>query len=588
MLIYSVFFYFFVIIRILFPTQAMEGTPEEIQMHQIQKDAGILQRILKKNDGNSTICDKDYGEIADRMIASVCAQIPAEQSTLYNYNLGKVIELYEGDKESGRLNGVRLTWLGIQLAMAVTPPLKKLTLHFKDEDCEFVDVKDTPALQLMKDGTFRLFGRQRNGLISDPIDPTTLKKNYYLLKPQLNTLWNKRKGFQCLEENFLKAILKEGLHVIPQSEKSIYGLPTDAFINHLKSKIKIIKGVKTPFWLWDFEILEENEKENNSESPYSLTKICHLFAQPLPVYQGNSGFSPKASLLMAQHGIFLYSVNSLRGAGHIVHGGLLRTPAERTIHDIIHYHSQWLQPSTSVNYGNFHDFSSKLGLVQSFHEAHTAWKEMFKTICALLDHPDLSIKAKSKLEVVSFMIQHELDSHEIPSIFKLFDKLPTGIELMRKAIELSIEDIEDFLNKPDNKEEFYKDYCLNSINLQKGRSQETKEKLYQNIKGLKIEEDPQHLYHAQLSCQFNMHQRGREDFVDQKITAYRMNHYCYWKTFFRDLGHLLINKGLWNPENQKLGTTYSISEVRENLIETHKWALKNLAAGKKLYQILHS
>jgi hypothetical protein len=94
---------------------AMEDE-EQAQTAQIQRDAKALLTILDDHKGDAFAYDIRYSELGDRLIDFARNVKTPDQEK----NFQIVSTHYEGDKQNNKLNSFRLTWLGIQLSMALT------------------------------------------------------------------------------------------------------------------------------------------------------------------------------------------------------------------------------------------------------------------------------------------------------------------------------------------------------------------------------------------------------------------------------------------------------------------------------------
>lgn len=357
--------------------------------------------------------------------------------------------------------------------------------------------------------------------------------------------------------------------------ESRFGSIITAYIEDLLQKYDA-----QPIWLLPF-----SELENNFQFPFfNALKKCHLFSQPLAVYKGKSSFSVRDYLKATAQGVFLYCLNPSRGKGHMIHGGVYTTPAEKTMHDGTHFLNQWLTSGNSYK-SPFTTFIEDKPLVEKYKKGANVWRNLARnTLNALNDPFLLSSEEQAKLEIMAFQILHE-GPNTIPSLMQRLNNGPFSlIDVAKLAAKLWQEDLVSKLDLPDDKDEYYKEFCsdLERRLRRKGNF---------SIKIKEIEESSEYLYYANVLYTVSLEKSsaGTEELeYDVQTSIAAIDHYDKWKLFYRDLAHMLRSRKFWKPENIRLGTSYKISEIRQILcIDIYNWFLKSLEPGGKLYPVFN-
>lgn len=448
----------------------MFAADEDAQLKQIRKDVKILSTILERHKANPFANDPEYTQLGDSMINSCLKWKLRGQEDKFE----KVQELYEKDKEENKLNSLRITWLGIQLSMAITPSIwpKKLPVCSSDK---YIEILEKP----------------HNG---------------------------------------------------------------------------------TPLWLLDFNSLEQAEMAGNAKL-FSGIKVCHLFAVPFAIYTGNSAFSTTELFTNVKHGVFPYCLNAENGKGHIVHGGIFKKPNQKTLHDIIHYHTQWLQEDHFHTYKNFQVFKNNELLIQQYHHHASVWKKIALNIENLLHGSNNSLTnlEKAKFEVCSFLMMHKGD-YTVPVILGELKSPYTLLEAVIKISQNSQTEIKKELGLPNDKKLFYQEFC----------EQDAKDMNRTFAKVIEIREDSEVIHKVYVT--YEAQDQDKTKVYKRTLYFSGMKHYEHWKTFYRDLGHLLIQKNLWKAKNEKLGTTYEMPKVLNVILDCYKWFFRELGPQKKLHQ----
>lgn len=154
-------------------------------------------------------------------------------------------------------------------------------------------------------------------------------------------------------------------------------------------------------------------------------------------------------------------------------------------------------------------------------------------------------------------------------------KKPTLVDIASIGINTWKKENWEYLTLPDDEDEFYKTLYL------RHKSQE-----FPGYKFLRIESikpDLQEPYRVHLTYLLQNKSKPTEGQKVETSFGGRF-HYKMMKTFYRDLGHMLIHQGLWKPASPKLGTTYKMSEVRSVLQEAFDWYIKALKPKGKLHK----
>ena len=434
------------------------------QSEQIKRDSTFITTILQRHDGNPFAYDEDYAQLGDTLIAAhSTAIILLDQKE----NHIRILQLYDTDKKAGCLNNFRITWLALQLAMALTPQAK----------------------------------------------------------------------------------LKIGFRTV------------DGFIEHI-SKL----------WLKDFRDLEKQDAAGIS-SMFSTLKIISLFRKTLIVYTGNSGFSLRDYLKAAAQGFDLASYNPGTGQGHYVHGGIHSTPISKFVHDIQHTNQQWV---SKTDHGKgYQNFCQNPEHLQKYRYYAGLWQQLAQEGYKILEDATVQLtnKERSQLEVILFLTLHETKG-PIQEILKDLKK-PTLVDIASIGINTWKKENWEHFTLPDDKNEFYKALFLrNMIQHYPG---------YEFLRIDSIKPDPQTTDKVHLTYILRNKANAKDG---QKIETYfaGISHYETIKTFYRDVAHTLISKGLWKPASTKLGTTYKMSEVRTVLQEAFDWYTKALSRKGKLHR----
>mgnify|MGYP001283950795 CR=1 FL=1 len=431
----------------------------------INRDVRILKTILQKHNGDPYAYDADYGELGDPIVEFAKKHEHFGQPE----TLSRVIELYEKDKSKGLLNSPRITWLAVQLSMALTK-----------------------------------------------------------------------------EDNSKKKVISFASKVIEHLKKTH---------NH------------TPLWLLDIDTLETYEKNTQSYF-FMMLKACHSFFNPIAVYQGSGSFTLKDYFKAMSSGVFLFSLDPLQGKGHTIHGGIFKSGAEKTLHDMIHYYQQWLE--------NYKDLIQDDNLIKKYERYAGIWKKMAEKVSDVLEtNKTLSDQEKAQLEIFSFLMMHG-GTYSIPSALQHFKK-GSLIDIMRIIADALRNNLIPSLSKPDDKVKFYEAYC------KKDAEEENPGHEFHSITEIKEEDDTED-FKTWITYIAKRKEKNSTQAKRIEIWVHGLGNYQHWKTFYRDLGHMLINKKLWTPKNTKLGTEYEMGKVKNVIEQMCKWFMKVTDPNGELYK----
>ena len=132
-----------------------------------KEDIKEFTSIRGRTNNDPLAYDEKYGNIGDRLIDFASAhKNNLQQKNILNknqeQNYQKVLTLYEEDKAAGKLNGLRLTWLGIQLSMALSDEqTDKIVTGITSVINQLSQVHNEPPFWLIKFSELEAVGKSR-------------------------------------------------------------------------------------------------------------------------------------------------------------------------------------------------------------------------------------------------------------------------------------------------------------------------------------------------------------------------------------------------------------------------------------------
>ena len=432
----------------------------------LERDIGTLLEIVNRQDGSPFYPDDAYEKLGDSLIEFA----RSHRDTNNGDSIDHVVSLYQKDKDDHQLTLPRITWLAVQLSMALSP---------------------------------RATSKQR---------------------------------------------------IVTSSSK---------LIEQLEKKYK-----NSPLWLLDMPTLEEYENQTR-DYLFLLVKTCHSLFTPLAVYESSGTFSLKDYFGAMRSGVFLYGFDPLQGLGHTVHGGIYKSGAEKTLHDLTHYYQQWLE--------NYRDLIVDEGLRSQYQKYSQVYKRIAQKVYETLEDDEiLSDSDKSKLEVLCFLMMHEVTT-SIPAIFRDFTFesrcLTDVMHLLSNTLK---KNLISQLSLPDERTGFYQAWVKGYI--------EKNLPDYEFHFLVEVRDDQLEKYKTNITFIAKSKKDSRSE-IKMEIWVNGFGNYEYWKSFYRDIGHMLIERKLWTPKNTKLGTTYEIVKVKNTLEQLQKWFVKAIGPQGSLYKV---